>query len=57
MKPTLLLSVAFLESSDIFAANIKDSLDVNYLIFMSLLVILMLICIVISILIFNNYKK
>jgi cytochrome bd-type quinol oxidase subunit 2 len=54
----LLLSVAFLGVFGyIFAVNIKDSLDVNYLIFMSLLVILMLICIVISILNFPTIVR
>lgn len=54
----LFLSVFFLMVFGyVFSNNIQDSNDTNYLIFMALLIISMLICIVIFILNFPNINR
>jgi hypothetical protein len=54
----LFLSIVFLALFGyIFAINLKDSSETNYIIFMSLLVILMLICVVVLILNFPIFSR
>lgn len=54
----LFLSVLFLMVFGyVFTNNIKDSNDTNYLIFMSLLIISMLICVVVFILNFPQINR